>query len=96
MSDPYLKMVDEHWDGITMMYETFEQKRPIIELDVVRQQILACPAEEYLDGLSDRTREQTRRSYRRAVDRNAMMVFVRDRSRQVLRSYIFPPAGDDA
>ncbi len=94
MSDPYLEKIDARWNDITMMFEIFEEKNPIIEFDVVRQQILAYPAEEYLDVLSDRTREQTKREYRQAVGESALMVFVRDKSRQVLRSYVFPPADD--
>ena len=34
MSDPYLKKVQEHWGDITKMYEMFEHKAPIIEIDV--------------------------------------------------------------
>lgn len=94
MSDPYLKQVQEHWDDITRMYDIFEHKDPIIEFDVVRLQILAYPAEEYLDRLSNRTREQTRRQYRQAVAERALMVFVRDEPRQVFRSCILPPAVD--
>ena len=94
MPDAYLEKIHAQWDDITMMHELFEEKNPIIEFDVVRQQILAYPAEDYLGDLSDRTREQTKRQYKQAVEENALMVFVRDSSRQVLRSYIFPPADD--
>ena len=95
MSDPYLKKVQEHWDDITKMYAIFEHKDPIIEFDVEALQILAYPAEEYLDGLSDRTRAKTRKLYRQAIADGDLMVFVRDESHRVLRSYIFTLSDDD-
>ncbi len=95
MSDPYLEMVQEHWDEITMMYRLFEEKNPIIELDVQPLRIFAYPAREYLGLLSDRTREQTRKLYRRAVADGSIMVFVRDEAKRVFRSFIFPPADED-
>jgi len=88
MSDPHLENVQEHWDDITRMYQNFEHKDAIIEFDVVRLQILAYPAEEYLDGLSNRTREQTRRQHRQAVAEGALMMFARDEPRQVFRSHV--------
>ena len=58
MSDPYLKQIREHWDAITGMYRLFEPRNPIIEFNVQRLQVLAYPADEYLNQLSERTREQ--------------------------------------
>ena len=91
-ADPYLKMIREHWAAITGMYVAFEDRRPIIEFDVVNGQILAYPAMDYVAGLTDRTRERTKEQYRKAVDEGALMLFVRDASKRVLRSYIFPSA----
>ena len=88
--DPYMQKIHEHWDKITGMYVAFEDKKPIIEFEPNRIRIIAYPAEDYLDGLSDRTREQTKRQYREATATGALMVFVRDGQKEVLRSYIFP------
>ncbi len=92
MSDPYMEKIQQSWDEITGMFVLFEDKKPIIEFDTVHHLILAHPAEEYLDGLSDRTRNQTKQQYRKAVSEGAVMVFVRDEVNEVLRSYIFPKA----
>lgn len=94
-SDPYVDKLYEHWDALTGMYCAFEEHAPIIEFDVVSRQILAYPADDYIGGLSERTREQTREQYRKAVAKGALMVFVRDTSAAILRSYVFP-ATDDA
>jgi hypothetical protein len=95
IQDPYMQKINEYWNEITGMYVTFEDKKSIIEFDPNRIRIIAYPAEEYLDGLSDRTREQTKKQYREASVTGALMVFVRDEQNEVLRSYIFPRADEE-
>ncbi len=95
IQDPYMQKIDEYWNEITGMYVKFEDKKPIIEFEPNRIRIIAYPAEEYLDGLSDRTREQTKKQYREASVTGALMVFVRDEQNEVLRSYIFPRADEE-
>ena len=76
MTDLYLQKIQEHWDEITGMYLTFEEKGPVIELDANGLLIVAYPAQEYLDGLSDRTREQAKRTYRiRLSSRSSQVIF---------------------
>ena len=91
-ADPYAEKVREHWEAITGMYRAFDEHSPIVEFDVVSGRIVAWPAEDYIDELRERTREQTRKLYRKAVAEGALMVFVRDSEQEVLRSYVFPPA----
>ena len=93
MTDPYLRKIHDNWDAITGMYLAFEDKRPIVEFDPIKARIIAYPAEEYLKGLTRRTRDRARRQYRKATAEGGLMVFVRDEVKQVLRSYVFPPAG---
>lgn len=95
MPDPHLKKVREHWESITGMYRLFEHKNPIIEFDIQRLHILAYPAADYLNRLTERTREQTWSQYRQATAEGALMVFVRDESLRVFRSYIFPLDNDE-
>jgi hypothetical protein len=94
--DPYLPKLYEHWGALTAMHRAFEDREPIIEFDVVSERILAYGAEEYINQLTQRTREQTRKQYRKAVAEGALMVFVRDDSEEILLSYVFPPANDSA
>ena len=93
--DPYKKKIDDHWDEITGMYVAFEKKKPIIEFEPNRIRIIAYSAEEYLDGLSPRTRNQAKKQYRDACATGAIMVFVRDEQKEILRSYIFPRADEE-
>jgi len=88
--DPYLQKIDEYWGEIASMYLAFEKKRPIIEFDPNRIRIIAYPAKEYLNGLSDRTRSYAKKKYREAIAAGAIMLFVRDEQKEILRSYIFP------
>ena len=92
MADPYLQKIHENWEAITGMYLAFEDKEPIVEFDPIKARVIAYPAEEYLDGLSGRTRYRAKQQYREATAEGALMVFVRDEVKKVLRSYVFPPA----
>ena len=91
--DPYLKLIDEQWHNIVMVYETFKDKKPIIEYDVTHEKIYSYPAKEYIQSLSLRTRKQTRKQYKEAVRKNQFILFIKDFKNQKLRSYIFdlPP-----
>jgi hypothetical protein len=89
-SDPYLRKIDKYWNEIIGMYLTFKKNKPIIEFDPNRIRIIAYPADEYLDGLSDRTREDAKKIYREASAVDSIMLFVRDEKKEVLKSYIFP------
>jgi hypothetical protein len=91
-SDIYLPILRKHWDALTDMYVAFEERAPMLEFDVVTYQIRAYPAADYLEDLSGRTREETKKQYKEAVAEGALMVFVRDESKEILRSYIFPVA----
>ncbi len=95
ISDPYMQKIDEHWHKITGMYVAFEDKKPIIEFEPNRIRIIAYPAEEYIEGLGRRTRDQTKKQYREASAKDSLMVFVRDEQKEILRSYIFPRADEE-
>lgn len=88
-SDPYLKEISKHWNAIAGMHLAFEDLEEIIEFNAVSGQIRAYPAMDYLEELSDRTRESAKKLYQKAVAEGALMVFVRDEAKRVLRSYIF-------
>jgi hypothetical protein len=60
------------WDHITATFNAFQHKNPIIEFDVKSLKIFAYPAEEYLNGLSERTREEAKRQHRQAVSDGAL------------------------
>jgi len=91
--DPYLDLIEQQWHHIMMVYETFRDKKPIIEYDVTQERVYSYPAKEYIQALSQRTRAQTRKQYKEAVRKNQFILFIKDSKNQKLRSYIFdlPP-----
>jgi hypothetical protein len=45
---------------------------------------------DYLERITDRTREQMKKQYEEAVAKGDLTVFFRDESERILRSYVFP------
>jgi hypothetical protein len=87
--DPYLGTIEEQWDNIVMVFQTFRGKDQIIEYDVTDQKIYSYPAGDYIQNLSERTRGQTARQFADAKKRKQFLLFVKDTQNQRLRSYIF-------
>jgi predicted proteasome-type protease len=86
--DPYLDLIEQQWNNILLLYETFKNKAQIIEFDVAEQKIYSYPAGDYIQTLSERTREQTARQFAEAKKGKQFMLFVKDTPNQRLRSYI--------
>jgi len=89
MNDPYLDMIYSQWDNIIMMYQTFQDKKPIIEYEIDIQRIYSYPAQDYLNCLGIRTRNEAKKQYEEAVKKNKFMLFIKDNKNEILRSYIF-------
>ncbi len=70
-------------------YDDFKDKKPIVEYRLPRKIVCVYPALDYINDLTERTREQTRLIYKKAVANGQFMVFVHDAENQVLRSYVF-------
>jgi hypothetical protein len=88
MSD-YTDQIAEFWPTIMQAWSEYGDKNPIIECDVVDRKVSAMPAREYIDELSERTRETARRQFEETTAQGGMMVFVRDSKNRVLQSHIF-------
>ncbi|MGA7874503.1 MAG: hypothetical protein WCA08_02490 [Desulfoferrobacter sp.] len=88
--DPYWKAIKEQWPTILMAYQLHEDKKPIIEYQLPDHIVLAYPACEYIDGLSLRTREDTRKQYQLASANQKVIVFIKDMENRILRSYVLP------
>jgi hypothetical protein len=56
---------------------------------VFERKVLAYPAKEYISALSERTRFKTLRQYEQVTAQGGMMVFIYDREKRILQSYIF-------
>lgn len=93
MTPDYKEQIDEFWPTIMQAWDEHGEKHPVIECDVVNRKVLAMPAEEYINGLTERTRKATRRHYEEVSAEGGMMIFIRDSRKQILQSYLFPLGG---
>ena len=91
MKRDYTKQIAEFWPTIMRARNDFADQNPVIECDVVKRQVLAWSAEEYINELSERTREVTRRQFRQATAAGGIMVFIRDSKNRVLQSHVYMP-----
>lgn len=89
MISDYTEQITEFWPTIMRAWSEYGDKHPIIECDVIHKRVAAMPAREYIDALSERTRETTRRQFEEITAQGGMMVFVRDSKNRVLRSHIY-------
>lgn len=89
MATKFEKQIAKYWPTILRAWDEHGDKHPIIEVDVVKQQVAAMPAKEYLNGLSERTREEALRQYEGVTAEGGMMVFVRDTKNRLLQSQVF-------
>ena len=88
--DPYLDALGKVWPYVARAYDDFKDEKPIIVYELPRRMVCAYPAIDYINDLTERTREQTRQLYKQAMAADEFMVFVRDTKNRVLRSYVFP------
>ncbi len=87
----YTKQLDEFWPTIMLAWKEHGDKNPIIECDVVKKKVFAWPAKEYINSLSERTREATQVKFKEITDKGGMMVFIRDSKNKILQSQTFIP-----
>ena len=85
----YSSVIESYWPTIESALNEHADKHPIIECDLAKGQVIAYPAKEYIGGLSERTRRETRRTYDQTVREDSMMLFVRDSDHRILQSHVF-------
>jgi hypothetical protein len=81
--------VEEFWPAIRQAWDEHRDKHPILECDVATRTVAAFPARQYIDALSERTRDATRRQFAGVEHAGGTLIFVRDGKSQVLRSRVF-------
>ena len=91
MKRDYTKLIEEYWPTIVRAWEEHGEKHSIIECDMACGKVSAMPARDYIDGLSERTREATLRQFTKITSQNGIMVFIRDSRNKVLQSHVFLP-----
>lgn len=92
MMHDYSEEIERFWPAIMQAWEDHADKRPIIECDLAGKTVRAFASGEYIDSLSERTREAARQDFVRTTDEGGIMVFVLDSENRVLQSYSFSNA----
>lgn len=87
MIGQYWDAVREHWGNILMLYKRFEDKKPVMLLDLPEQKIYAYPYNDFRSDLSKRSQILLEKQYEEALLNNKVVVFVRDNENRKLVSY---------
>jgi hypothetical protein len=77
-NDDLVEIAEHFLPHILMFYKRFEDKRPVMVLDLPSQKIYAYPYKEFKDDLNDRSQAMLKDQYERAIAENKIVVFVRD------------------
>jgi hypothetical protein len=85
--DELLDAALEQYDDIVMMYEMFDDKRPVMLFDIQEQRIYAYPYKEFRDEMNERSQRILKQQYEQAQVDGQIVVFVRDNVKQKFRSF---------
>jgi hypothetical protein len=85
----YTSDIADFWSTIIKAWQENKDRHPVIECNLFQRKVLAYPAYEYINTLSERTRFKTLRQYEQVTAQGGMMVFINDNKKRILRSYIF-------
>jgi hypothetical protein len=88
-NDDLVKAAEAVLPHILMFYRRFEDKRPVMMLDLPSQKIYAYPYKEFKDDLNERSQAILKDQYERAVAEDKIVVFVRDGETQRFVSMTF-------
>jgi hypothetical protein len=88
-NDDLVEVAENFLPHILMFYERFEDKRPVMLLDLQSQKIYAYPYHEFKDELSERSQVTLAADYEKAIAKNKVVVFVRDNETRRLVSMLF-------
>jgi hypothetical protein len=89
MPRDYSPEMNEFWPTIMLAWKEHAEKRPVVECDLANKTVAAYPAKEYIDALSERTRETTHIEFDRIIKKGGIMVFIRDNKNRIIQSYTF-------
>ncbi len=85
----YTEQIEQFGPTIIQAWEVHADKRPLIECDLASNTVQVYDSREYIDSLSERTREAAHLEFSRIINEGGIMVFVKDTKNRVLQSYSF-------
>ena len=69
-------------EDILLFYKEFEEKQPIMLLELPSQKIYAYPYLDFKNTLSERSQKMLEKEYEEGVANNQIVVFVKDDDRR--------------
>jgi hypothetical protein len=88
-NDDLVDAAESFLPQILMLYRLFEDKRPVMVLELPSQKIYAYPYKEFKAELSERSQVMLAADYEKAIAKNKVVVFVRDNETRRLVSMLF-------
>ena len=88
-NDDLVEAAESFLPQIRMFYRRFEDKRPVMLLELPSLRIYAYPYREFKDDLGERSQAMLEDQYERAVTEGKIVVFVRDDESRRLVSMTF-------
>ncbi|NOT56010.1 MAG: hypothetical protein HOP18_15530 [Deltaproteobacteria bacterium] len=88
--DEYWGYVQAWWPTVCRAYRDFEERKPVILIDINEAKVYAYPYNEFKQELSARSRDRLDEQQTQAQRNSEIVVFVRDELRKKLVSYNCP------
>jgi len=85
--DALLDAASEQYGNIVMMYEMFEETKPVMLFDIQEQRVYAYPYKEFRDDMNERSQRILKQQYEQAQVDGQIVVFLRHNVKQELRSF---------
>ena len=89
MHEHCMMIVQDHWDTIVRAYLDFEEKKPIILLDMQKHKIYAYPYQDFKEDLPALSQKMLEKQYREAIKKRQIVIFVLDSKERVFISCNF-------
>lgn len=72
---------------ILMLYRQFQDKKPVMLLELPSQRIYAYPCLDFKKTLSERSQKMLENEYETALQKKKFVIFVRDEEREKMISF---------
>lgn len=89
MGEEFYEIVSEHWSQILTTYKKFDDKKPIMLIDIQYQKLYAYPYLDFKSSLTERSQAMLEKEYDDALLNNRVVVFVQDNENKQLWSQNF-------
>lgn len=86
-AEEYCKLAEPYEENVINLYMHFQEKRPVMLVDLQEKRIYAYPYLEYLATLSPRSQTMLKDQYAESIEDDTIVVFVKDNERERLISY---------